>query len=71
MKAESLLKKFNTHIDKIYDILDEISALLEIDVEDDTLAEMSVTFREQMELALSENDECNSNDIVDYIREGL
>lgn len=71
MKAEQLVKKFNTQIDKIYDILDELSTLLELEVDDDTLGEMSVAFREQIELALSENNDCTANDIVEYIRENL
>jgi uncharacterized membrane protein YheB (UPF0754 family) len=71
MKKETLLKKFNTQIDKIQDCIDEISNLLEIENDDDELSEMSVTFREQIETCLSENEECNVNDIVEYIRENL
>lgn len=71
MKKEALLKKFNAQIDKIQDCIDEISNLLEIENDDDELSEMSVTFREQIETCLSENEECNVNDIVEYIRENL
>jgi len=71
MKKETLLKKFNTQIDKIQDCIDEISNLLEIENDDDELSEMSVTFREQIETCLSENEECTVNDIVEYIRENL
>jgi hypothetical protein len=71
MKKETLLKKFNAQIDKIQDCIDEISNLLEIENDDDELSEMSVTFREQIETCLTDNDECNVNDIVEYIRENL
>ena len=71
MKKETLLKKFNAQIDKIQDSIDEISNLLEIENDDDELSEMSVTFREQIETCLADNDECNVNDIVEYIRENL
>lgn len=71
MKKEALLKKFNAQIDKIQDCIDEISTLLEIENDDDELSEMSVTFREQVETCLSDNEECNFNDIVEYIRENL
>ena len=71
MKKEALLKKFNAQIDKIQDCIDEISTLLEIENDDDELSEMSVTFREQVETCLCDNEECNFNDIVEYIRENL
>lgn len=71
MKKETLLKKFNAQIDKIQDCIDEISNLLEIENDDDELSEMSVTFREQIETCLTDNDECNVNDIIEYIRENL
>lgn len=71
MKKETLIKKLETHFDKIQEALDEISSLLEIDMDDDELAEMSVCFREQIDNCISENEECNYNDIVDYIRENL
>lgn len=71
MKKETLLKKLNTHFDKIHEQLDEISTLLEIDMDDDELAEMSVCFREQVETCISDNDECSFNDIIEYIRENL
>jgi hypothetical protein len=71
MKKETLIKKFNAQIDKIQDCIDEISTLLEIENDDDELSEMSVTFREQLETCLSDNEECNANDIVEYIRENL
>ena len=71
MKKEVLLKKFNAQIDKIHDCIDEISNLLEIENDDDELSEMSVIFREQLEACLSDNEECSSNNIVEYIRENL
>lgn len=71
MKKEVVLRKLESHIEKIQDTLDEISSLLELDIDDEELAEMSVTFKEQLEYAISENTECNYNDIVDYIRENL
>lgn len=71
MKKETLLKKLENHFDKIQEQLDEISTLLEIDMDDDELSEMSVCFREQMEMCIAENDECNYNDIIEYIRENL
>jgi hypothetical protein len=71
MKKEVVLKKLESHVEKIQDTLDDISSLLELDIDDEELAEMSVTFKEQLEYAISENTECNYNDIVDYIRENL
>ena len=71
MKKEVVLKKLESHIEKIQDTLDDISSLLELDIDDEELAEMSVTFKEQVEYAISENTDCNYNDITDYIRENL
>jgi hypothetical protein len=71
MKKETLIKKLETHFDKIQESLDEISTLLEIDMDDDDLAEMSVCFREQLESCIAENEECSYNDIIEYIRENL
>jgi hypothetical protein len=71
MKKETLLKKLENHFDKIQEQLDEISTLLEIDMDDDDLAEMSVCFREQLESCIAENEECSYNDIIEYIRENL
>jgi len=71
MKKETLIKKLETHFDKIQESLDEISTLLEIDMDDDDLAEMSVCFIEQLESCIAENEECSYNDIIEYIRENL
>lgn len=71
MKKETLLKKLDVQFEKIQDALEDISTLLEIDMDDDELAEMSVCFREQIDTCISENEECNYNDIVEYIRENL
>lgn len=71
MKKETLLKKLKVNIDKIYDAIDDVTTLLEVDADDDELAEMSITFRALLEDTLSDNDECNINDIYDYIRENL
>ena len=71
MKKETLLKKLDNHFDKIQEQLDEISTLLEIDMDDDELSEMSVCFREQIEACIAENEECTYNDIIEYIRENL
>lgn len=71
MKKETLLKKLEALYDKIQDNLEDISTLLEIDMDDDELAEMSVRFREQIDVCISENDECSYIDIVEYIRENL
>ena len=71
MKKETLLKKLEALYDKIQDNLEDISTLLEIDMDDDELAEMSVRFREQIDICISENEESNYIDIVEYIRENL
>jgi hypothetical protein len=71
MKKETLLKKLEALYDKIQDNLEDISTLLEIDMDDDELAEMSVRFREQIDICISENEECSYIDIVEYIRENL
>jgi hypothetical protein len=69
MKKSAILKKLEQHVEKIYDSLDEITTLLEVDLEDDELCEMSTEFRKQLEQANSENEECNYNDILEYIGE--
>jgi len=69
MKKTAILKKLENHIDLIYENIDSISSLLELDLEDDTLCEMSETFRKNLEEAISENDTCNYTDIVEYINE--
>jgi hypothetical protein len=71
MKKETLLKKLESHFEKLQDTLEDISTLLEIDMDDDELAEMSVCFREQIDTCISENEECSYIDIVEYIRENL
>lgn len=71
MKKEILLKKLELQYNKILEALDSISDLLEVDMDDDELAEMSVTFREQLDECIAENTECNYNDIVEYIKENL
>jgi hypothetical protein len=71
MKKETLLKKLKVNIDKIYDAIDDITTLLEVDADDDELAEMSIAFRALLEDVLNDNDECNINNIYDYIRENL
>lgn len=71
MKKDVLLKKLDSHIEKIQDSLDDISSLLELDIDDEELAQMSVIFKEQVEAAITENNECSYSDIVDYIRENL
>lgn len=71
MKREKILKKLNTHFDNILEQLDEIAALLEIDMDDDELAEMSVCFREHVVMCMTENEGCNYSDIVEYINENL
>lgn len=71
MKKETLLKKLESHFEKLQDTLEDISTLLEIDMDDDELAEMSVCFREQIDTCIAENEECNYTDIVEYIRENL
>jgi hypothetical protein len=71
MKKEVLLKRLDSHIEKIQDTLDDISSLLELDVDDEELAQMSVIFKEHVEAAITDNDECSYSDIADYIRENL
>lgn len=71
MKKETILKKLENNFDKIQEQLDEISTLLEIDTDDDDLAEMSICFREQIEECIAENEECNYNNIIEYIRANL
>jgi hypothetical protein len=71
MKKEALKRKLDGHVEKIYDALDAISNLLELDCEDEDLAEMSVCFREQIELAITDNNECTYNNITQYIDENF
>ena len=71
MKKETLIKKLEGHFDKLHQELDEISILLEIEMEDDELSEMCVCFRGQVEACITENEECNYNNIIEYIRENL
>jgi hypothetical protein len=71
MKKEALKRKLDGHFEKIYDALDAISNLLELDCEDEDLAEMSVCFREQIELTITDNNECTYNNITQYIDENF
>jgi hypothetical protein len=69
MKKTAILKKLDHHINMIYENLDNISTLLEIDLEDEVLCEMSEDFKKHIEEAISENDTSSYNDIVEYINE--
>jgi hypothetical protein len=69
MKKSAILKKLENHINLIYENLDNISTLLEIDLEDEVLCEMSEDFKKNIEEAISENDDTSYNDIVEYINE--
>jgi hypothetical protein len=69
MKKSAILKKLENHINLIYENLDNISTLLEIDLEDEVLCEMSEDFKKNVEEAISENDDTSYNDIVEYINE--
>jgi hypothetical protein len=69
MKKSAILKKLEHHVELIYENIDNICALLELDLEDDVLCEMSENFRKQLEDTITENDTCNYNDIVEYINE--
>ena len=69
MKKSAILKKLDHHINLIYENLDYISTLLEIDLEDEVLCEMSEDFKKNVEEAISENDTSSYNDIVEYINE--
>jgi hypothetical protein len=71
MKKEVLIKKLKQSINKIYDSIDDITTLLEVESDDDELTEMSITFRESLEDTITDNDECNINDIYNYIEENL
>jgi hypothetical protein len=67
MKKSVILKKLESYKEDIYETLDNITSLLEVDLEDDILCEMSTTFKEQVEEAVLGNPECNYNDLVEYI----
>ena len=67
MKKTVILKKLDQYIENIFENLDNISTLLEIDLEDDELCTLSEDFKKIVEEAISENEECNYNDIVTYI----
>jgi hypothetical protein len=69
MKKSAILKKLEHHINLIYENLYNISTLLEIDLEDEVLCEMSEDFKKNVEEAISENDDTSYNDIVEYINE--
>jgi hypothetical protein len=71
MKKEVLIKKLKQCINKIYDSIDDITTLLEVESDDDELTEMSIAFRESLEDTITDNDECNINDIYNYIEENL
>ena len=51
MKKSAILKKLDHHINLIYENLDNISTLLEIDLEDEVLCEMSEDFKKNVEEA--------------------
>ena len=67
MKKTAILKKLNQYVDNIFENLDNISTLLELDLEDDELSLLSEQFKKIVEEAISENEECNYNDIINYI----
>jgi hypothetical protein len=67
MKRPAILKKLNQYVDNIFENLDNISTLLELDLEDDELSLLSEQFKKIVEEAISENEECNYNDIINYI----
>jgi hypothetical protein len=69
MRKETLIRKIEASVDKINEALDNISDLLEIDSEDDYLAQMSAAFIEQVENAVTQNEECNIDDIINYLKE--
>jgi hypothetical protein len=67
MKKTAILKKLNQHVDNIFENLDNISTLLQLDLEDDELCLLSEQFKKIVEEAISENEDCNYDDIVNYI----
>lgn len=67
MKKTVILKKLDQYIENIFENLDNISTLLELDLEDDELCTLSEDFKKIVEEAINENQECNFNDIVSYI----
>lgn len=67
MKKTVILKKLDQYIENIFENLDNISTLLELDLEDDELCTLSEDFKKIVEEAINENEECNFNDIVSYI----
>jgi hypothetical protein len=67
MKKTAILKKLNQYVDNIFENLDNISTLLELDLEDDELCLLSEQFKKIVEEAISENEDCNYDDIVNYI----
>lgn len=69
MRKETLIRKIEAAVDKINEALDDISDLLEVDSDDDYLAQMSASFVEQVENAVQLNDECNIEDIINYLKE--
>ena len=67
MKKTAILKKLNQYVDNIFENLDNISTLLQLDLEDDELCLLSEQFKKIVEEAISENEDCNYVDIVNYI----
>lgn len=67
MKKTVILKKLDQYIENIFENLDNISTLLELDLEDDELCTLSEDFKKIVEEAINENEECNYNDIITYI----
>ena len=67
MKRTAILKKLNQYVDNIFENLDNISTLLELELEDDELSLLSEQFKKIVEEAISENEDCNYNDIINYI----
>jgi hypothetical protein len=67
MKKTAILKKLNQYVDNIFENLDNISTLLELDLEDDELCLLSEQFKKIVEEAISENEDCNYDNIVNYI----
>lgn len=63
MKKQNILYKFNSYIDELYTTLDNVSDLLELDVDDEVVTDLTKTLRDNIQCILDKD----VDDIIDAI----
>lgn len=65
MKSKKILQQFQTILDQIYNNIDEITDLLELELEDEELSILVEKFRDDIQRTLDDD----SEDIIELISE--